>query len=1444
MPAALQINGAQSAKPVKFGELYTGRFFTGLWTNRSPLRDAATPQIYEKFYGNRGDNMIAGSNVEVSNRLTVIRRPGNPIYDNVNVFSNIDSFDTFRVDKALVDVFGSPTESIFTMVDTTTPVTGGGALYAENSSNALQAGDTATTVLTKGAGAGQAFMKQVGNQLYFGDGVDNKKWSQSLFVRHSGNNSTPVNINAYPFMTTFLNDPNHNMEQMIGVWVADITNVALVGEQLTLTVSSFGGAAPYNVQPVGTQFMIWNMATATWLNGATITLTAAYTTGGATITGTWTGQHADYSASDTGYLQANPNFQYDTTITTPVPGVSGAPITGGSVPTWGTTVPSSSNDFYGSTTLDGNILWQNRGASTQNWGLNPPTGSLSVNVSGAAASWAKNTYYSQASVFLDPANYLWQVTTAGTTGGTQPVWDTPSPTARAVVEIVNVQVNGSNVAFFRTVTQSPLLVAGDTVQIQNLGVSTFLNGQTVTVSGTGLSSTSFQATIPAHSAVGPYDDNGVAYSVTGSQAPSIKTDGSVVWTCIQAPTGRFSATMGWQAHQHYYEGDFINTPIGGNNNVFRLSKRNPTVTGQQGQPRLWSNPTESYSTSVNAVNVDVFNGTHHGTNGAFDLFHASYPSPDSTKKTNTLAWSNPDFPHGTNGNTFGNDTAFLNLNGAGEVTGVTDTGLYENWEAAITTNIYIPFAGNYQFTLTHDDGAFFAFASTSNDGAGTASLVSGTLTDPFNHTITAKKGYTGLVGNNNSSAGEPQVAWVDTAVWSFSAPGSYEVEIDWTNWQHASKMILTSNSVQLPNCYTSAGDISAGTSPSFGTTPFTTTGAQWDAANSRIIMGSGGSIQETKQSNYNIAGGSGAIASQGSKNYTWTNLGPLSDFVWAASTAYTLPGTAIIDPLGNEEGPIETGVSGATRPTFAATLNSITPDQTPLKWINEGPVATTTTAGKITALSAQGWIYAIALVNTQDNTVSNIGPILSNGPGTNGGTGPVANGKIVFTPADGLPTNLASIDPQADYVAIFRTADGFTTGLLVPSDGNTIYTVPLTQYIQSGYVDTTPDADLDNLIQAAAAGENTPPLPGAANLAFHLNRLWYSIGNTVYYTAGPLAPSGNGVNGADPISNRDTMPSIVKRLVPYTQGVIVFCVSDIYVIQTSGQTVYPSIPFAPGIGLLSYNALDTNGTEVGFFSTDRQFLLMQTQGGLGHHGFPIADQLQLNNGAPGTSWNPANVYVANYQFGQDSGWFIADGVNGWFKLITTPAPDGPPNATGMTWSPFATIASTGAVKAIKSAETSPGQHSLLLGPAGAGVKVLARDVNATTDGGTAEGNGATYSAYMVFGSYVLAHPGQIAQVAFVTTDSVRVGSPLTIGLLIDEALPYYKQSFEILKDWTIDPPGLPASKSFYGQRFYLSELPESSAACRHLQVLVQWPPEAAPNELQSFTIFGCYVQEQ
>src|ERR1035438_604194 len=121
MPNNFATSGGNPGKQTKAAAIYTGRFFSGLNTNRSPLRDAITTRTVEKFYGPAGDALIDGSNVELTNKLTLGRRPGNPMYDTINTWQNILSFDDFRVSKALPDVFsvggaGGKTEQNYTMV--------------------------------------------------------------------------------------------------------------------------------------------------------------------------------------------------------------------------------------------------------------------------------------------------------------------------------------------------------------------------------------------------------------------------------------------------------------------------------------------------------------------------------------------------------------------------------------------------------------------------------------------------------------------------------------------------------------------------------------------------------------------------------------------------------------------------------------------------------------------------------------------------------------------------------------------------------------------------------------------------------------------------------------------------------------------------------------------------------------------------------------------------------------------------------------------------------------------------------------------------------------------------------------------------------------------------------------------------------------------------------
>lgn len=566
-----------------------------------------------------------------------------------------------------------------------------------------------------------------------------------------------------------------------------------------------------------------------------------------------------------------------------------------------------------------------------------------------------------------------------------------------------------------------------------------------------------------------------------------------------------------------------------------------------------------------------------------------------------------------------------------------------------------------------------------------------------------------------------------------------------------------------------------------------------------------------------------------STGLTWNNLGPITDFVWHSSSVFKGVNVGIVDPNGYEQRPYETGKSGTSIPSFSSGLDTITADNPNLVWINQGK-SQLNPAGLITT-SNGGWRYSISLVNTLDDTVSNATPMSAT---TGNFTGAVA---VLIPPGSGLPP-VSQIDSQADYVAIWRTTDGGAQPFLVPgpNDFSLPITLPLWQYLAFGYEDTTPDTGLNNLIEAPILGENTPPAKGASSLAYYQQRLFYRVGNTVSWTSGPDTPAGNGFNGSAPL-NFDEQQSLVNRIVPTTSGAMIFTVSDINLITSTttstGTTINPAIPLVEGIGLASYNALDTNGSIIGFFSTDSQFLIIDPANGFSSAGFPIGDQLRLNNGTPGQSWVPSKAYVAWHVNGEDQGWYLADGANGWYRLMATPAPE----TGGYTWSPFATI--QGGVKAVQSVETSPGIHNLLLGPAGtANSFILARNLDYFMDGTV------SYAANATLGSMVLAQPGQYAFVSFITTESVKVGTPLVAGVLVDDAYPYYQGPFDVLKNWTLDPPILRPSRSILGQRFWFSELENDAAMCRHMQVQLTWASEAYANELLTFTVFGGYSQAE
>lgn len=389
MPSPLTTAGAQIEEPPKYVPLHVNRWWTGLWTNRSLLRDAASTYLIEKFYaGARFESMLAGQNIELSPRLTPIRRPGNSIY-NSQTFPAILDFYGFRI-------FDTKTfaESIKVIADTASTV------YDATGPN------TKNVILAKAAGATQTSFQSLGNTLYMADGVENKK----LVIR----NRWQPNTTYVPGDSVM--DSNNNLEKILAVFVGGTNiSVQLDGGASILTIQF--DSAPFDPPgpniPLGTLFYL-NLTTFTTFNLipltlATISIVNLFGPARSRWTLTFSATGSNYGpTADTGQI-------FNTDFTS---GISSA-----TEPTWSTTVNGLTIDNSGAFA----ILWQMIGPLVLDWQpVGPTVAPTVVNIAnpGFADNWAASTFFNPSLSIADSNSNLQLLTTSGTTGGSPPTWST------------------------------------------------------------------------------------------------------------------------------------------------------------------------------------------------------------------------------------------------------------------------------------------------------------------------------------------------------------------------------------------------------------------------------------------------------------------------------------------------------------------------------------------------------------------------------------------------------------------------------------------------------------------------------------------------------------------------------------------------------------------------------------------------------------------------------------------------------------------------------------------------------------------------------------------------------------------------------------------------------------------------------------------------------------
>jgi hypothetical protein len=484
-------------------------------------------------------------------------------------------------------------------------------------------------------------------------------------------------------------------------------------------------------------------------------------------------------------------------------------------------------------------------------------------------------------------------------------------------------------------------------------------------------------------------------------------------------------------------------------------------------------------------------------------------------------------------------------------------------------------------------------------------------------------------------------------------------------------------------------------------------------------------------------------------------------------------------------------VSGATAPTFATELGALTTDGTVI-WQNGGAFAVAQTAPV-----QYGYEYQNATVNDLSEMSPPSPPI----------TIMEGNHAVV----QGVGSGQAGVGS----IVIFRTAQGGSTFLqaaTIPNPGaGQIWT----------WTDDTTDDDLNTEWQAQVNGEGTPLPIGATALAYHLGRIWAAVGNVVYGSSGPDAIAG-GSSGNAGFDTTFTVQSKITRFWPCPLGLVVFTVRDAYLILGSATAADPLyiVVFIEDLPLRSYDCFTVNKTTPYMLLGNNMLVALDPSAGITEVGFPIADRLlhQFNAAASFVTFHTVSSL--------DTALFVANGIDRWYRMAAINAPE-----SGSAWSPAALI--LGGVGCVQSVEVSPGVYQLLMSSTSTG-PILQRD----STGLIYTDNALKYSVFTRFGAIVLAQPGQLAALNFITLESAKVGTRAGLALLLGEA----SGDFEDLSRTHQDPPNLPPSKTIYSDRYHFAQN-QKTAWCRHFQMEISWPAEDVPNELFTFTIFGQTWQE-
>lgn len=486
MPGPLAQAGA-TAEPSEYTALAMDEHFTGLWTQRSLLRDADVPYLYRKFYSaSRFDSMLDGINREISARLTDVRRAGSSVF-NTQSFPPGYSFYPYKFVQNNQEIIRVLYDGKDGTVYDATP-------------------NQKSSLFTKSAPTAHARFVTIGSMLYWADGG-----KTGMYV------GSPLGWQATTSYPTgqYIIDPYGNIQRSLGAQIANITNIQVVFTPGTGPVKHtvtlfFSPTTPLNL-----------------LNNAILTLAGLTTV------------PSENKSTTPIFVQSSININYTEAVLGGNPPITpyspetgtataGTGISGSAPPTWST--------VFGAVTQDGGNQWVNMGSANQPWGGAGPANAPTVTQVTAPSiypAYAPDTWYAPSFVIFDGTNFQ-QLTTAGVTGSAPPAWATSTGTTPDGTCVWKFKGSGAWVAG-ATYAVGDLIVATYTYYFTVQVYDPTLH-QVVTVQHSVSITSMFQCST-AGTSLNPGPPNWT------NGINTVTTDGTVVWTNIGTPPAWPGATQ-------------------------------------------------------------------------------------------------------------------------------------------------------------------------------------------------------------------------------------------------------------------------------------------------------------------------------------------------------------------------------------------------------------------------------------------------------------------------------------------------------------------------------------------------------------------------------------------------------------------------------------------------------------------------------------------------------------------------------------------------------------------------------------------------------------------------------------------------------------------------------------------------------------------------------------